>query len=373
MSKRDYYEVLGIDKNASDDQIKKAYRSLAKRYHPDLNPDNAEAEAKFKEVNEAYEILSDSDKKSKYDRFGHAGVDPQAGGYGQGFGGFGDIFEDIFDIFGGGYSRGGRRNGPTRGADLRYDLRLDFKEAIFGVEKEIQIRRTENCEACGGTGAKPGTSKETCPTCHGRGEVRYAQQTPLGQFVRTTTCEECHGTGEIIKEKCRQCEGSGKQIKTKKLKVKVPAGVDNGSIISMREQGESGSQGGPSGDLYIYINVINDTVFKRKGNNIYLTVPISFAEAALGAEISIPTLEGITDFIIPEGTQTGTEFRLKNMGVPNVKGYGRGDLFFTVQVQVPTNLNEKQKEIIREFAESTGQEYKENKKGFFEKVKDAFN
>lgn len=372
---RDYYEILGVNKDASEDEIKKAYRSLAKKYHPDLNPDNKEAEAKFKEVNQAYEILSDPEKRSRYDRFGHAGVDPQAGGYGEGFGGFGDIFDDIFDIFGGGgfSSRGSRRSGPVRGADLRYNLNLEFKEAVFGVEKEIQIRRTENCEACGGTGAKPGTGKETCSTCKGRGEVRYAQQTPFGQFVRTSTCDVCNGTGEIIKDKCNTCGGTGKEAKTKKIKVKIPAGVDTGSIISMREEGEAGDRGGPNGDLYIYINVAEDPIFKRSGNNIYLTVPISFTEAALGAEIEVPTLEGITNYTIEPGTQTGTEFRLRNMGVPNVKGYGRGDLFFNVEVKVPTKLTDKQKQLLRDFAKETGENIREHKKGFFDKVKDAFN
>ena len=369
---RDYYEILGIEKNASDDEIKKAYRSLAKKYHPDLNPDNKEAEAKFKEVNSAYEILSDPEKRSRYDRFGHAGVDPQAGGYSGGFGGFGDIFEDIFDIFGGGFSQS-RRSGPVRGSDLRYNLNLEFKEAVFGTEKEIQVRRTENCHRCGGTGAKPGTEKETCSTCKGRGEVRYAQQTPFGQFVRTSTCDVCNGTGEVIKDKCTTCGGTGKEIKIKKIKVKIPAGVDTGSIISMRGEGEAGEKGGPNGDLYIYINVAEDPIFKRSGNDIYLSIPISFVEAALGAEIEVPTLEGIINYRIEEGTQTGTEFRLRNMGVPNVKGHGKGDLFFTVVVQVPTKLTDKQKELLRDFATEKGENIKEHKKGFFDKVKDAFN
>ncbi|SHE28467.1 molecular chaperone DnaJ [Tissierella praeacuta DSM 18095] len=369
---RDYYEILGIEKNASDDEIKKAYRSLAKKYHPDLNPDNKEAEAKFKEVNSAYEILSDPEKRSRYDRFGHAGVDPQAGGYSGGFGGFGDIFEDIFDIFGGGFSQS-RRSGPVRGSDLRYNLNLEFKEAVFGTEKEIQVRRTENCHTCGGTGAKPGTEKETCSTCKGRGEVRYAQQTPFGQFVRTSTCDVCNGTGEVIKDKCTTCGGTGKEIKIKKIKVKIPAGVDTGSIISMRGEGEAGEKGGPNGDLYIYINVAEDPIFKRSGNDIYLSIPISFVEAALGAEIEVPTLEGIINYRIEEGTQTGTEFRLRNMGVPNVKGHGKGDLFFTVVVQVPTKLTDKQKELLRDFANEKGENIKEHKKGFFDKVKDAFN
>lgn len=369
----DYYEVLNINKDASEEEIKRAYRSQAKKYHPDLNPNNEEAESKFKEINEAYEILSDADKRSRYDRFGHAGVDPQAGGYGQGFGGFGDIFEDIFDIFGGGSGRSSRRNGPVRGDDLRYDVRLEFKEAVFGVEKEIQVRRTENCTTCEGTGAKAGTNKETCSKCNGQGEVQYAQQTPFGQFVRVGTCDACSGTGSIIKEKCETCHGSGKESKIKKIKVKIPAGVDNGSIISMRGEGESGDRGGPSGDLYIYISVTEDAVFKRSGINVFLTMPISYAEAALGAEIEVPTLEGTTRYSIPEGTQTGTQFRLKNMGIQNVRGHGKGDLIFTVEVNVPRNLTDKQKELLREFANATGDNYKEHKKGFFGKVKDAFN
>lgn len=379
MAKKDYYEVLGVPRDATEDEIKKAYRQLVKKYHPDLNPDNKEeCEAKLKEINEAYEVLSDPEKRAKYDRFGHAGVDPQsAGSYGQDFGGFGDfgdLFDDIFDIFGGGFtSSARRRQGPVRGADLRYDLTIDFREAVFGTEKEIQVRRTETCQTCHGTGAKPGTGKVTCPTCNGLGEVRYAQRTPFGQFIRTSTCTTCGGTGEIIKEKCSTCSGRGKVVKTRRIKVKVPAGVDTGSVISMRGEGEAGERGGPNGDLYIYINVLEDKVFKRSGNDIYVKVPISFTEAALGAEIEVPTLEGIEKFNIPEGTQTGTEFKLKNRGVPNLKGYGRGDLFFTVEVQVPTKLTEKQKQLLREFAKEMGDNIRENKKGFFKKMKDAFN
>ena len=371
MSKRDYYEVLNLSKNASEEEIKRAYRSEAKKYHPDLNPDNEEAEAKFKEANEAYEILSDPEKRSRYDRFGHAGVDPQAGG--PGFGGFGDIFEDIFDIFGGGSSQRSRRTGPTRGSDLRYDITLDFKEAVFGVEKEIKVRRTENCSTCKGTGAKAGTDKKTCSTCNGRGEVQYAQQTAFGQFVRVGTCDDCNGTGEIIEEKCEICHGSGKESKIRTIKVKVPAGVDNDSIISMRGQGEAGDKGGPSGDLYIYINVKQDPIFKRSGVDVFIDIPISFTEAALGAEIEVPTLDGLTKFNIPEGTQTGTEFKLKQMGIQNVRGHGKGDLYFTVNVKVPTKLTDKQKQVLRDFAKSNGEDYNENKKGFFGKVKDAFN
>lgn len=373
MSKRDYYEVLDIDKNASQDEVKRAYRKMAKKYHPDLNPDDHEAEVKFKEANEAYEILSNKEKRSRYDRFGHAGIDPQAAGNGQGFGGFGDIFDDIFDVFGGGFGGNSRSRGPTRGSDIRYDLNLEFKDSVFGIEKEIQFRRTEDCHVCSGSGAKPGTKKETCSNCNGTGEVRYAQQTPFGQFVRSSTCDVCQGLGEVIEEKCSNCRGTGKEIKTKKISVKVPAGVDSDSIISIREEGEPGDMGGPRGDLYIYINVKPDPIFKRSGNNIYLDIPITFTEASLGAEIKVPTLEGTEAYNIPSGTQTGTKFKIKNMGVPRLRSSGRGDLIFNVQVKVPTKLTDKQKELLLEFAGETGEKYKKNKKGFFEKVKDAFN
>lgn len=368
---RDFYEILNIDKNATQDEIKRAYRNLAKKYHPDLNPNDSEAEQKFKEVNSAYEVLSDPEKRSRYDRFGHDGVNNQGGG--AGFGGFEDIFGDIFDIFGGGFSQSHRRKGPVRGADLRYDINLEFRDAVFGVEEEIQIRRTEECSTCDGSGAKPGTHKKTCSKCNGTGEVRYAQQTPLGQFVRVGTCDLCEGAGEVIEEKCSTCQGSGREVKTRKIKVKIPAGVNNGSVISLRGEGESGQRGGPSGDLYVYINVKEDPVYSRKGNNLYLDIPISFTEATLGAEIEVPTLEGIEKFEIPEGTQTGTEFRLKNKGVPNLRGVGRGDMLFTVNIKTPTKLNEKQKELLIEFAKESGEIYKEHKKGFFKKVKDAFN
>ncbi len=373
---RDYYEILNVEKNASDDEIKRAYRTMAKKHHPDLNPNNSEAEQTFKEVSNAYEILSDPTKRSNYDRYGHAGVNPGAAG-GAGFGGFGDIFEDIFDIFGGGFSGGSsRRTGPVRGSDLRYNLNIEFKEAIFGVEKEIKIRRTENCSTCDGNGAEPGTSKSTCGNCNGRGEVQYAQQTPFGQFVRTGTCDVCNGLGEIIEKKCHTCGGSGKEVKEKTIKIKVPAGVDNDSVISMRGEGEAGQRGGPAGDLYIYLNYKEDKVFERNGNNIYLNIPITFTEASLGAEIQVATLEGIEDYTIPEGTQNGTKFKIKHMGVPYLRGVGRGDLIFTVNIQVPTKLTEEQKQMLLNFAIESGEVYKEpkqHKKKFFDKVKDVFN
>ena len=370
---KDYYEILNVSRDASQDEIKASFRKLAKKYHPDLNPNDKEAEKKFKEINEAYEVLGDPEKRKRYDMFGESGVNGQ-GGFNSDFTGFGDIFDDIFDIFGG-FGRatsGTRKQGPVRGADLRYDLELDFNEAVFGVEKEIQVRKSETCSNCQGSGVKPGSSKETCSKCHGTGEVRYAHQTAFGQFVRVATCDACNGTGEIIKEKCPVCKGSGKEVKRKKIKVKIPAGVNNGSIISVRGEGEAGIRGGSPGDLYVYITVKEHEIFKRKGNNIYFTVPISFVDAALGAEIEIPTLEGKIKYTIPEGTQTGTEFRLKNMGVPNVKGLGRGDLYFKVVVQIPRNLTERQKELLREFDKEMGREHKEGRKGFFGKMKDAF-
>ncbi|WP_427339529.1 molecular chaperone DnaJ [Caloranaerobacter sp. DY30410] len=378
MSKRDYYEILGVSKNASEQEIKKAYRKLAKKYHPDLNPGDKEAEQKFKEINEAYEVLSDPEKRARYDRFGHAGVNGNAaGGFEQGFGGFegfggfGDIFDDIFEAFGGGFSRR-RKSGPKRGADLKYTLDLEFEEAAFGVEKEIKIRRTENCSVCNGTGAKPGTKKTTCPKCNGTGELRYAHNTPFGQFVNVRTCDRCHGTGEIIEVPCSNCGGTGKERRLRKINIKIPAGVDTGSVIPLRGEGEPGEKGGPPGDLYVYINVLPHEIFEREGNDVICEIPITFVQAALGATIEVPTLDGKVRYKIPEGTQTGTIFRLKNKGIPYIRGNGRGDQYVKVKVQVPKKLNEKQKQILREFAKATGDTAVEHKKGFFDKVKDAF-
>lgn len=373
---RDFYEILGVDENATQDEIKRAYRKKAKQYHPDLNPDNKEeAEQQFKEATAAYEILSNEEMRSRYDRYGHAGVDPQA--QGAGFGGFEDIFSDIFgDIFGGfgGFSGNSKPyNGPERGSDLRYDLTIEFEEAIFGTEKEITVRKEENCTTCDGTGAKPGSEVKTCSVCNGSGEVRRVQNTNLGQFVRVVTCENCNGTGEEIEDKCESCNGSGREIKSKTLRVKIPAGVDNGSIISIRGEGEAGYKGGEHGDLYVYINIIEDANFIRRGTNLYLDIPVSFTEVALGAEIEVPTLEGIEKYTLPRGTQTGTTFKLKGHGVPNLRGVGRGDLYFTVNVFTPKELTDRQEELLLEFSEESGEVYKKHKKGFFEKVKDAFS
>lgn len=370
---RDFYEILDISKDSTQEDIKRAYRDLAKKYHPDLNPNDTEAEHKFKEVSAAYEILSDQDKRARYDRYGHAGVDPQAGG--SDFGGFGDIFDDIFDVFGGFGGRSGsrRRSGPVRGADIQQSVTLDFKEAVFGVEKEVQVRRYETCETCDGTGAKPGTDKTTCSKCHGSGEVRYAQQTPFGQFVQTEICDQCDGTGEIIQEKCETCDGVGKEVKTRKLKVNIPAGVDNDSVMTIRGEGHSGEKGGPPGDFYLYLAVKKDPVFTRKGMNLYVTVPITFTQATLGSEITIPTLEGNETYTIPSGTPSQSRFKLKNKGVLNVRGHGKGDLIFTVEVIIPKDITNKQKELLIEYSKEMGENYKApEKKGFFKKVKDVF-
>lgn len=369
---RDYYEILDISENASQDEIKSSYRKLAKKYHPDLNPGNEEAEQSFKEINQAYEVLSDPGKRQRYDTFGPEGVNGQ-GGHGAGFedvfgGGFGDF---IGDIFGGGFSQSSRR-GSSRGVDLRYDLKLDFYEAVFGVEKEIKVTKPENCGTCDGSGVEPGSSKETCAKCNGSGQVRYSQQSPFGQIVRTVTCDECGGTGEIIKDKCKICSGTGKEVKAKKIKIKVPAGVDTGSIISIQGEGAPGEKNGPSGDLYVYINVKPHKIFERRGNDIYYTIPISFTEAALGAKIKIPILNDTMEYTIPKGTQTGTRFKLPNRGVANVRGVGKGDLYFKVKIEVPEKLTKRQKELLEKFAEETGESTKKSKKGFFDKLKDNF-
>lgn len=364
---RDYYEILGLEKNASEDDIKRAYRLMAKKYHPDLNPDDDEAEQLFKEATTAYEILRDTEKRSRYDRFGHSGVDPNS----QGFGGFGDIFEDIFDIFGGGSGRS-RRQGPVQGEDLRYALNIDLKDAVFGTEETINVRRQETCSTCNGDGAKPGTEKTTCTRCNGSGEVRFAQQTPFGQVVRSAACDTCEGTGEIFEEKCETCDGIGKEYKNKEIKINIPPGVDSDSVISMRGEGEAGEKGGPPGDLYIYINVEEDPIFKRDRNNIFVEIPITFPEAALGSEIEVPTLEGIEKFALPKGTQTGSQFKLKGKGVPNLRGSGKGDLYFIVVVQVPKTINQEQEDLLLDFSKSMGEELNKHKKSFFDKVKDVF-
>jgi molecular chaperone DnaJ len=370
--KRDYYEVLGINKGASDAEIKKAYRKLAKQHHPDVNPGNKEAEAKFKEANEAYEVLSDPQKKSRYDQFGHAGTDPNGFGGGGFSGGFGDFdIGDIFDSFfgGGGFGSSSRRNGPQKGRDIRTDVSISFQEAAFGVEKEVNIFRMENCSVCNGTGAKPGTSPVTCSVCKGTGQIQYKQRTPFGQFVNVKTCDHCHGEGKIISDPCKECHGKGNIRKAKKIKINIPAGIDDGQTISLRGEGDPGAKGGPAGDLFISIGVKPHPLFQRQGTDVICEIPITFVQATLGSELEVPTLDGKVKYSIPEGTQSGTVFRLKNKGIPHIRGYGRGDQYVKVMVEVPKNLSEKQKEILKQFAELEGEDTHEQRKGFFEKMK----
>ena len=380
--KRDYYEVLGVSKGASDDEIKKAYRKLAKKYHPDMNPGDKEAEAKFKEVNEAYSILSDSEKRARYDQFGHAGVDPNygAGGPGGGFGGFdmGDIdLGDIFgSFFGGGFggfggSASSRRNGPQKGESLRASLTISFEEAAFGCEKKINLNRTEECEACHGSGAEPGTTAETCPDCRGTGVVRVQQRTGGFAFSSTAPCSRCRGTGKIIHTPCKACGGSGSVKKTKRVTVSIPAGIDDGQAISLRGQGNAGKNGGPAGDLIVAVHVKPHPQFHRDGTTVLYEQPVTFYQAVMGAELEIPTIDGKVKYNLPAGTQTGTTFRLRGKGIPELRGRGRGDQYVTVRVQVPTSLNGEQKEALRAFAEAMGEDVPEESglKGFFDKHK----
>lgn len=380
--KRDYYEVLGVSKGASDDEIKKAYRKLAKKYHPDMNPGDKEAEAKFKEVNEAYSILSDEQKRARYDQFGHAGVDPNygAGGPGGPFGGFdmGDI--DLGDIFGsffggggfGGFGGGGaRRNGPQKGESLRANLTITFEEAAFGCEKEINLNRTEECDECHGSGCQPGTTAETCPDCRGTGVVRVQQRTGGFAFSSTAACTRCRGTGKIIHSPCKSCGGSGSVKKSKRITVTIPAGIDDGQAVSLRGQGNAGKNGGPAGDLIVGVRVKPHPQFRRDGTTVLYEQPVSFFQAAMGAELEIPTIDGKVKYTLPAGTQTGTTFRLRGKGIPELRGRGRGDQYVTIRVQVPTSLNSEQKEALRAFAQAMGEEVPEESglKGFFDKRK----
>ncbi len=374
--KQDYYETLDVSKSASDDEIKKAYRKLAKKYHPDANKNDANAEAKFKEVNEAYSVLSDSQKRAAYDQMGHAAFDQTGGGgfYGGGMGGMGfdmnDIFESFFgsDVFGGS-SR--RRNGPKRGADIHTTMQLKFDEAFFGAEKEIQFATSELCDTCKGSGAKPGTIAENCRHCGGSGQERYQQQSILGTITSVRTCSVCRGEGKIIKEPCSSCRGTGKVRKSKTITVNVPKGIDNGQSIRMSGRGELGEKGGSPGDLLITIYVQAHKVFVREGNNLYLDVPITFVQATLGDEITIPTMESSEKYTIKAGTQTGTTVTLRGKGVPSVKNNRIvGDLIVKLNVTIPTTLTDRQRQLLKEFAEDMGDDYKDHKKGFFDKIKD---
>ena len=359
--KRDYYDVLGVQKGAGDDEIKKAFRVLAKKYHPDVNPGNAEAEAHFKEINEAYEVLSDGDKKSKYDQFGHAGVDPNfgagsyGGGYGGGFGGMDFDLGDLFgSIFGGGGSQTRNRNAPRKGERIRASASVSFEEAAFGCDKEISVSRIESCDDCSGSGSRAGTTAEKCTNCRGTGTVTSQQRTPFGVMQSTTDCPNCGGKGKIIHQPCEKCRGAGLVRRNKKLKISIPSGIDDGQTISMRGQGNEGVNGGGAGDLFITVSVRQHELFSREGTSVYFSMPVSFAQAALGAELEVQTLDGKVKYSIPEGTQTGTVFRLKGKGIPNLRGNGRGDQYVTVTVAVPTGLTSEQKALLRSFAESSG-------------------
>lgn len=393
--KRDYYEVLGVDKNADDAALKKAYRNLAKKYHPDVNPGDSEAEKKFKEASEAYAVLSDPDKRRQYDQFGHAAFEQGGGGGAGGFGGFGgfdfssadfsDMFGDIFgDLFGGGARRGGRSyNGPTQGANIRKGIRITFEEAVFGCEKELEVVLKEPCTTCNGTGAKPGTSPETCPQCGGRGQVVYTQQSFFGTVQNVQTCPNCHGSGKVIKEKCNSCSGTGYTSVKKKISVTIPAGIDNGQSIRIREKGEPGTNGGPRGDLLVEVTVSRHPIFGRQDMHIFSTAPITYAQAALGADVRIKTVDGEVLYTVAPGTKTDTKVRLKGKGVPSLRNKDvRGDHYVTLVIQTPERLSSEAKELLRKFDELTGNslnqgkegepEKKSKKKGFMDKVKEAF-
>jgi molecular chaperone DnaJ len=376
MSKRDYYEVLGVAKNASDEELKKAYRKLAMKHHPDRNPGDAAAEEKFKEAKEAYEMLTDPDKRAAYDRFGHAGVDPNAGGGagGQGFGNFSDAFGDIFgDIFGGAAGRGGGgRSNVYRGSDLRYSMEITLEQAAAGFTTEIKVPSWETCDTCEGTGAKPGTKAETCKTCGGQGQVRMQQ----GFFSIQQTCPSCRGSGKTIPNPCSACDGVGRIRKQKTLEVKIPAGIDDGMRIRSSGNGEPGLNGGPSGDLYVEVSIKPHRVFQREGDDLHCEVPVSFARAALGGSIDVPTLNGKASFDLPEGTQTGKTFRLRGKGIRNVRSSVAGDLYCHVVVETPVKLTDRQRKILEDFEaslEEGGDRHSPQSKSWMEKVRDFFN
>ena len=378
-NKRDYYEVLGVDKSVGDDELKKAYRKAAKKYHPDLNPGDAAAEKSFKEVNEAYEVLSDKEKRARYDQFGHAGVDPNfgagGGGYGGGFtGDFGDLGDIFNSFFGGGFGGGARRNpnAPRRGNDTAATVNLSYEEAAKGCKKPVRVTKIDNCSDCGGTGAERGTTTKTCPVCHGSGQVSSAQRTPFGVIQTQQVCNHCHGSGKIIDKPCHTCAGKGRIRHTVEQNVDIPAGIDDGQIINLRGGGDAGTNGGPAGDLRINVNVRPHPFFERRGFDVFCEIPITFAQAALGADITVPTLEGKVKLTVHEGTPPGDQFKLKGKGIQRLNYSGKGDQYVKIIVEVPKNLSKAQKEKLRDFDGATDDKNYNKKKSFTEKLKDFF-
>lgn len=373
--KRDYYEVLGVEKSASDDEIKKAYRQAAKKYHPDLHPGDKEAEEKFKEVNEAYEVLSDKEKKARYDQFGHAGVDPNygAGGAGSPFGqdiDFGDIFSSFFGGFGG--RRSANPNAPRRGSDIETQLYISFEEAAKGCKKTVQYQAVSTCKDCNGTGAQKGTSPKTCSACGGRGQVTINQRTPFGVVQTSRPCDACKGRGKIIETPCRTCNGRGQVRRKKTVEVNIPAGINDDQVLNVSGHGNSGTNGGPAGDLHVYIGIRPHPIFERRGDDVWCDLPITFTQAALGATVTVPTLDGKASYDIHEGTQPGDIFKLKGKGVQHLGSKGRGDQYVKVVIEVPKNLNSKQKQLIREFDSAVSEKNYQKRKGFMDKLKDIF-
>lgn len=366
--KKDYYDVLGINRDAEQEEVKKAYRRLTRKYHPDVNKEDPQAAEKFKEINEAYKVLSDPHKRAQYDRYGHAGMDEtDFGDFSQDFGGF----EDIFDMFFGGGRTRSRGHRPQKGADLQYRLTITFEEAAFGGEKEITLPRTENCPTCNGSGAREGSSPQTCSQCGGAGEVSFRQQSILGNIIQTRTCSRCNGQGQIITDPCDTCNGQGQVRRQRRIKVTIPPGVDTGQRLRMAGEGEGGINGGPPGDLYIFMEVEPHKLFERRGSDLYCEVPISFIQATLGDEIEVPTLEGKVSLKVPAGTQPGHTFRLNNKGIQEVNTSRRGNLYVQVKICIPKNLNARQRELLEEFAKISGDEINPEQKGFFKKVKEA--
>lgn len=373
--KRDYYEVLGVPKNASDDEVKKAYRKLAKKYHPDLNPGDKSAEEHFKEANEAYEVLSDKDKRTRYDQFGHAGVDPNYGAGAAGGSPFGGMDFDIGDIFGsifGGSRRQANPNAPRRGADTETVLTISFEEAAKGCKKQVSYQNVDTCPDCHGTGAEPGTTPHTCPSCNGSGQVRINQRTPFGVMQTSRTCDRCHGAGKIVDHPCKKCSGGGRVHADKTIEINVPAGISDDQVLNVSGKGNAGQNGGPAGNLHVYVSVRPHPIFERRGDDVWCDLPLTFTQATLGAEVVVPTLDGKVSYQVHEGTQPGDVFKLKGRGITHLGGFGRGDQFVKAVVEIPKNLSQKQKDILKDFESNVDEKHYQKRKGFFDKIKDLF-